>query len=439
MSLKRKSSLDLYGIFNSAFGGEEMPLNVRSFFASVLLVTSTFICSGFAQGDVAQAPQPAQAPPTSGDVMRDRIARSKAFIAVRNYNAAIFELENIRRESGDPAVQSVANVLLMNSFLELGDFKRAQGLLKELFDQQKTTRPGAANNYTAAAGQVIRTARAQAERYRSLGLNPSDRTLPLEALNDLERMRETLEVVIAQQKEIGKDQRRTAEAMATLEEAAVSRSLLARDDYDARRWKDEVADTREALANSRSQVLSAVNDASTQPLAGSQPAQPALVQSSMPGPAATQNLPIASAPVITVPSAEPRPVVREREVKVPSESTIAVVEKKPEPIRNDTPEDQPATKANDGPLEVGSLVAYATRQQQPVYPPAAKSIRATGVVKVEVTVNEAGEVAEIQNATGPALLQSAAKDAVRKWRFKPFVRDGQPVRATGYVSFNFNL
>ena len=39
-------------------------------------------------------------PPTSGDVMRERISKAKAFIAVRNYNAAIYELENIRKETG---------------------------------------------------------------------------------------------------------------------------------------------------------------------------------------------------------------------------------------------------------------------------------------------------------------------------------------------------
>jgi protein TonB len=66
-------------------------------------------------------------------------------------------------------------------------------------------------------------------------------------------------------------------------------------------------------------------------------------------------------------------------------------------------------------------------------------MRTTGVVRLEVTVNESGEVSGIQQATGPTLLQSAAKDAVRKWRFKPFVRDGRPVKATGFVSFNFSL
>ena len=91
-------------------------------------------------------------------------------------------------------------------------------------------------------------------------------------------------------------------------------------------------------------------------------------------------------------------------------------------------------------MELGSsLIAYATKQQPPVYPPAAKSMRATGVVKVEVTIDEKGDVAEVQKASGPALLQAAAKDAIRKWKFKPFVRDGQPVKATGFVNFNFAL
>ena len=66
-------------------------------------------------------------------------------------------------------------------------------------------------------------------------------------------------------------------------------------------------------------------------------------------------------------------------------------------------------------------------------------MRMTGVVKVEVLLDEEGRVAEVQNADGPTLLQSAARDAIRKWQFKPFTRDGEPVKAVGFVSFSFNL
>jgi protein TonB len=104
-----------------------------------------------------------------------------------------------------------------------------------------------------------------------------------------------------------------------------------------------------------------------------------------------------------------------------------------------TPVQQAASAPESGPVDVGSLMSYATKQQAPIYPPAAKSMRASGIVKVEVTVSETGDVAEVHKTTGHTLLQTAAKDAIRKWKFKPFTRDGQPVKATGFVNFNFSL
>src|SRR4029079_3903792 len=135
---------------------------------------------------------------TSGDVMRERISKAKAYIAVRNYAAAIYELENIRKESNDAALQGGVYVLLMNSYLEQGNYKRAQEFLNEFYAAQKTSKPNSSGYYRAVAGQIVKSARDRVERYRALGLSVSDRTLPLEATNDLEKMRETLEIVITQ-------------------------------------------------------------------------------------------------------------------------------------------------------------------------------------------------------------------------------------------------
>ena len=178
-----------------------MPLNVRRFCTSIFFTLAGFVI--FSHAQTAQPPstpiqQAPAAGPTSGDIMRERISKAKAFIVVRNYNAAIYELENIRKETADPAVQGVVNVLLMNSYLEQGDFKRAQEMLAEFYNLQKTTKPNAMASYLAVAGQVIKGARSRAERYKALGLNITDRMLPLEALNDLEKMRETVELVITQ-------------------------------------------------------------------------------------------------------------------------------------------------------------------------------------------------------------------------------------------------
>lgn len=356
--------------------------------------------------------------------MRERISKAKAFIAVRNYNAAIYELENIRRESGDTAVLSVVNVLLMNSYLEQGDYKRAQDFLNEFYAVQKTAKPNAAASYASVAGQVVKSARNRAERYHALGLSVTDRTLPLEALNDLEKMRETLELVITHSKEIGKTPSRSADAMGLLEEAINSRTMLARDDFDARHWKDEVADTREQMTNSRSVVLSAVNEANPNPPVVMQPVVDTKTKSTRDREAMT-----AEKTTLETTVAKDEPPVYIPAVKPP-------VKEEPKPVA-ETPKTDPV-KSND-PLDVGSLVAYATKQPSPVYPPAAKTLRTTGIVKVEVTVNETGDVTDVKKTSGPSMLQNAAKDAIRKWKFKPFVRDGQPVKAMGFVSFNFSL
>ena len=433
-----------------------MPLNVKRILAAVPL--GLFGITAIISAQVPQANPtavPTQPPlasvdkqPTSAEVMRDRISKAKAYIAVRNYNAAIYELENIRRETSDQSVNAVTNVLLMNSYLEQGDYKRAQGFLNEFFKSYKSNSAAGNMYYSSVAAQVIKGARNQVERYRGLGLSVSDRNLPLEAVNDIERMRETLELVITQSKELGADKSRSGAAMALLEEATNSRAMIARDDYDARRWRDELGDSRERMASSQSVIINAVDGTTVaNPVAQ---ATVALKDSQT----ATTNPPTVLNPVGVDPS-KPKP----SDTLVATKNKPAVeLPKENEPQRTRLIEDKPVVDAakqaavtqpvqqqkdpatlSAGPMEVGSLIAYATTRQAPIYPPAAKSMRATGIVKVEVTIDESGEVAEVQKTTGPSLLQTAAKDAIRKWRFKPFLRDGQPVRAVGFVNFNFSL
>ena len=450
-----------------------MPLKVRRFCTSFLAISFGFAIAANAQTQATQTPgvnQPAIArAPTSAEVMRDRLSKAKAYIAVRNYSAAVFELENIRRESGDPSVNAVANVLLMNSYIEQGDYKRAQDFLNEFYKSYKSNSAAGNLFYSAVAAQVVKGARNQVDRYRALGLSVSDRNLPLEAVNDIERMRELIEVVITQAKDLGGDKNKSEAAMALLDEATNSRSLLARDDYDARRWRDEAADSREQIANSRSVVINAVDGTAVQTGAPQQQTVAAIVpppSSGTPGnpiyvpeqkPVTT---PANSAPVFKPVAAEIKPAettnagIQHPVTEVPKKADNSPAGPKrdaataPQTTPNNTqaaakPSEivvasAPATKET-GPLDVGSLLAYAVKQQAPIYPIAARNMRTAGVVRVEVTVDENGEVADVEKTSGPTLLQTAAKDAIRKWKFKPFIRDGQPVKATGFVNFNFSL
>lgn len=443
-----------------------MPLIVRRFCTSTLLILlfTVFI----------------SAQQTAADQMRERVAKAKAFIAVKNYNAAIFELENIRRETKDSTLTGVLNVLLMNSYLEQGDYRRAQDFLKELSDP-KTNQNNAAN-YFAVAGQVVKGARNQLERYRALGLSVSDRSLPLEAAVDLEKMRETLELIIEQSKVLGKEKNRSPDAMALLEESTGARGSLAKDDYDATRWKNEAADAREMMASSRSVVVNAVNLPATETPTSDKPAdvpktdvqnnaaQPAAQTVFKPvptsAPAASMSVPVV-AKKTTTDSSNAIDAVGTTANQKPAEAqsiefqAVETAQIKTEsPVNPGTavrsrliPEENSENAAGNGeksaeqvqnlksnaPLEVGSLIEYATQKSNPIYPAPARNMRMTGVVRVELIIDEAGQVAEVQKTSGPTLLQRAATDAVKKWKFKPFTRDGEPVKAIGFVNFNFNL
>jgi protein TonB len=59
-------------------------------------------------------------------------------------------------------------------------------------------------------------------------------------------------------------------------------------------------------------------------------------------------------------------------------------------------------------------------------------------VTVYLLIDEKGEVAAVQRTEGHDLLRRAAEEAARHWHFRPTVVNGQPVRITGSLSFNFS-
>lgn len=87
----------------------------------------------------------------------------------------------------------------------------------------------------------------------------------------------------------------------------------------------------------------------------------------------------------------------------------------------------------------GVLQGGAIQRVQPAYPPAAKEARVSGVVQVQITVNEKGEVIEATVISGHPLLRDATLAAARQWRFKPTELGGVPVKVQGILTFNFTL
>jgi len=89
------------------------------------------------------------------------------------------------------------------------------------------------------------------------------------------------------------------------------------------------------------------------------------------------------------------------------------------------------------PISGGVLNGKAVSLAKPPYPAAARAVRASGSVNVQVTIDESGSVISASATSGHPLLRAAAVDAARRSRFSPTTLSGQPVKVTGVIVYNF--
>jgi TonB family protein len=90
-------------------------------------------------------------------------------------------------------------------------------------------------------------------------------------------------------------------------------------------------------------------------------------------------------------------------------------------------------------LGTNAMAANLVSRVEPIYPLEAKQKGVEGEVVFEVTVDEQGEVIDVQVLGGNAILVAAAYDAARQWRYTPVLLNGNPVRAKANVSIKFEL
>jgi TonB family protein len=87
----------------------------------------------------------------------------------------------------------------------------------------------------------------------------------------------------------------------------------------------------------------------------------------------------------------------------------------------------------------GVLNGKAVAKPQPVYPAIAKAARAQGAVTVQIIVDEEGYVIAAHAVSGHPLLQQASVFAARQARFTLTYLEGQPVKVSGVITYNFVL
>jgi len=86
-------------------------------------------------------------------------------------------------------------------------------------------------------------------------------------------------------------------------------------------------------------------------------------------------------------------------------------------------------------VQAGNLIS----QVKPVYPAIAKSARISGTVLLQADISKQGTIENLRVLSGHPMLVQSALDAVKQWRYKPYLLNGEPVPVETTITVNFTL
>ena len=76
---------------------------------------------------------------------------------------------------------------------------------------------------------------------------------------------------------------------------------------------------------------------------------------------------------------------------------------------------------------------------QPIYPPIARQARVLGMVELRAIISKAGTIENLTVVSGHPMLVKAAVDAVRQWRYRPYLLNNDPVEVETEITVTFVL
>ena len=129
-----------------------------------------------------------------------------------------------------------------------------------------------------------------------------------------------------------------------------------------------------------------------------------------------------------LPSIEAPPLSTELSVPFDESITSALASPKP-----------PAPATETGYVRSNIQEPRLTKSEPPEYPELAKSTQVSGDVVLDAVIDAAGNVKGVRVISGPPLLQKAAVDALRQWKYEPARLDGRPIAVHLTVTINFRL
>jgi TonB family protein len=97
--------------------------------------------------------------------------------------------------------------------------------------------------------------------------------------------------------------------------------------------------------------------------------------------------------------------------------------------------------APSGPVHVasGAMVGNLIDRPDPVYPPIAKAAHVQGSVVLHAIISKTGTVESLDVVSGRPMLTASAKDAVKRWVYKPYMVKGEPTEVETTITVNFTF
>jgi TonB family protein len=91
-------------------------------------------------------------------------------------------------------------------------------------------------------------------------------------------------------------------------------------------------------------------------------------------------------------------------------------------------------------VQLSPLTAQSvTVSVPPDYPLLARQMKVQGAVSLMALISRDGTIQELQILSGPGILATAAREAVKQWHFKPYLQNGQPVETQARITVNFTI
>ncbi|MGB9229119.1 MAG: TonB family protein [Terracidiphilus sp.] len=90
-------------------------------------------------------------------------------------------------------------------------------------------------------------------------------------------------------------------------------------------------------------------------------------------------------------------------------------------------------------IAAGIAAGLVISKTRPIYPPDAKNAGVSGTVVLDAIIGRDGTVQNLTVVSGPEMLQQSSLDAVKTWRYKPFLLNGDPVEVHTTINVIFTL